>query len=127
MSQNLSKNLTNISIFSKVLTDEIFEDLRFVQLMELLTKQKELYKYTYCFFCDYSDLKDSLFVPIFHTSYLSSKINNVLIKDSDDVWVTKVFPHNNFYILKTHTIDNFNYGEYNINIIDNIKEIGLAS
>lgn len=122
MLQNLSKNSINISIFCKTLTDDIFEDLRFVQLMNLLISRDDLYKYTYCFYCDSSDLKTNLFMPIFHTSYLASNTNNVLIKSSEDLWLLDIFPHNNFYILKDQT-DNFDFSKYNVQVINHISEL----
>lgn len=123
MLQNLSKNSTNISIFCKTLTDEIFEDLRFVQLMNMLISRDDLYKYTYCFYCDSASLKNNLFIPIFHTSYLTSNINNVLIKDVDDLWLLDIFSHNNFYILKDQVINDYDFTKHNIKIINHISEL----
>lgn len=122
MSQNLSKNLTNISIFCNTLTDKIFDDMRFIQLMNLLITRNNLYDYSYCFYCDNSDLKTNLFFPIFHTSYLASNTNNVLIRDKNDIWLTKIFPHNKFYILRDH-IDEFDFSDCGVKIIDHINDL----
>ena len=119
----LSKNLTNISIFCQTLTDEIFEDLRFVQLMNLLISKPDLYNYSYTFYCDVCEIKTNLFIPVFHTSYLGSQTNNVLIKTSEDSWLTEIFRHNKFYILKDHIEDNFDYKAHNINIINHINDL----
>lgn len=122
-SVNLSKTLPiNISIFVKRLTDEIFDDMRFVQLMNLLIKSENIHKYSYCFYCDSSMIKTNLFIPVFHTVYLGCQTNNVLIKDSNDLWIKDIFKHNKYYVLSQEK-DNFDYNAHGIIKIDNIKEI----
>lgn len=122
-SQNLSKkSLTNISIFTKHLTDEIFKDFRFVQLMNLLIKSENLDKFTYCFYCDSSMVKTNIFIPVFHTMYMSCRTNNVLIKDHNDLWIKDVFKHNKYYVLKNEE-DTFNYDIVGVTKINDIKEI----
>lgn len=119
---SLKKSPTNISLFSMSVTDEIFKDPRFVQLMNLLIKDKNLTDYTYCIYCDNSFLRTSLFVPIFHTIYLSCSNNNVIIGNDKDLWILEIFPNNNYYILN-NTEDTFDYSSYKIQKIDTIKEI----
>lgn len=120
---NLSKKSPiNISIFTSSLDDSIFEDIRFIQLMDILAKSENLDKYTYCFYCDTSMIKGNVFIPIFHTMYLSCKINNVLIKDKSDLWITNLFKHNKYYIIVDDQ-NNFDYSDYNVIKINHIKEI----
>lgn len=118
----LKKPLANISIFTKTLTDEIFKDMRFVQLMNLLISSDNLYNFTYCFYADSSILKTNIFVPVFHTIYLGCQKNNVLITDHNDLWLTNIFKHNDYYILYNKE-DKFDYHAHNVKVINNIKEI----
>lgn len=122
-STNLSnKHIINISIFEKTLTDSIFQDFRFVQLMNLLIKTVDKHKYSYCFYCDTDALKTNIFIPIFHTMYLSCQNNNVLIKDSNDLWLIDEFKNNKYFVLKNEK-DTFDYTAKGVKIIENIKEI----
>lgn len=121
-SQSLLKNTINISIFTKVLTDDIFEDMRFVQLMNLLIKKKNVHQYTYCVYCDSNLIKTNIFIPIFHTMYLSCQNNNVLIKDQNDLWLADIFKNNQYYVLKNQE-DEFDYSNTPIKTINDIKEL----
>lgn len=123
-SVNLSKTSPiNISIFNKILTDEIFEDIRFMQLLSLLINTENICRYTYCFYCDSSSIKTNLFVPVFHTIYLASQTNNVLIKDHNDIWLKDIFKHNKYYILSSSE-DDFDYAAHGIEKIEDIRHIG---
>lgn len=121
-SQSLLKNTINISIFTKVLTDDIFEDMRFVQLMNLLIKKQNVHQYTYCVYCDSNLIKTNIFIPIFHTMYLSCQNNNVLIKDQNDLWLADIFKNNQYYVLKNQE-DEFDYSNTQIKTINDIKEL----
>lgn len=122
-STNLSKKSPiNISIFNKTLTDSIFEDMRFVQLMNLLIKAENVHKYSYCFYCDSAMLKTNLFIPVFHTIYMSCQNNNVLIKDHHDIWLKDIFKNNKYYVLSAPK-DDFDYAAHGITRIEDIKQI----
>lgn len=122
LTSSLKKSITDISIFSRILTDDIYDDPRFEQLMNLLYDKENLYKYTYCFYCDESHIKNNLFIPVFHTAHLSCKNNNVIIKDKNDLWLLEIFSQNQYYIL-SETKDSFDYETYNVKTINNIKDI----
>ena len=117
-----NKHTVNISIFDRILDDRIFQDFRFVQLMNMLINIKDKHKYSYCFYCDQSALKTNIFIPIFHTMYLSCQNNNVLIKNHEDVWLSDTFKNNKYFVLRNKD-DNFDYANHNIKVIDNIQEI----
>lgn len=123
-STNLSnKHITNISIFSRFLGDEIFQDFRFVQLMNMLIKQNEKHRYSYCFYCDQCLLKTNIFIPVFHTMYLACQNNNVLIKNHEDLWLLDTFKNNKYFVLK-NSEDSFDYSAHGVMVIDSIHQIG---
>ena len=117
----LKKSPINISLFTHTLTDDIFKDMRFVQLMNLLIKSENLYRYHYCIFCDSSLIKTNIFIPIFHTIYMSCKTNNILLNNQTDSWITEIFPNNKYYMLINE--ENNTFAHSSINMIDNIKDI----
>lgn len=119
---SLKKQLTNVSIFTKILTDDIFNDMRFVQLMNLLIQSDNLHNFTYCFYCDHSSLRTNIFVPVFHTIYLGCQKNNVLLGNHEDLWITNIFKQNNYYVLSNKD-DPFDYHAHKVSRINNIKEI----
>lgn len=123
-STNLSKQYPiNISIFDSFIDESIFEDIRFVQLMNLLIKDVgNAYKYSYCFYTDKSMLKTNIFIPIFHTLYLGCRTNNVIIKNSNDVWLTSIYKHNNYYVIAKEE-DKYDYDQHGIIKITDISEI----
>ena len=112
----------NISIFDSVLTDSVFQDMRFVQLMNLLIQSENVHKYSYCFYCDSAMVKTNLFIPVFHTVYLSCQNNNVLIKDQKDIWLKDIFKNNKYYVLASPK-DEFDYTSCGITKIEDIKQI----
>jgi hypothetical protein len=79
-------------------------------------------KYRFAIYSDSSSMNINIFMPIFHTLYLGSSNHNVLIFDSEDLWLIDQFPNNKYYIIKTPK-DEFNYSEFNIKEIKTIKEI----
>lgn len=119
---SLKKYPIKLGIFTKTLTDNIFEDMRFVQLMNLLVQSDSVYKYSYCFYCDNSLIKTNIFIPVFHSVYMACQTNNIIINNSDDIWLTNIFKHNKYYVLSSKT-DDFDYKSYGVNVIDNIKDI----
>ncbi len=54
--------------------------------------------------------------------YLGCSTNNVLIKDSDDIWLTDIFKHNHYYIIKKPN-DEYDYAKHGIRSISDITEI----
>lgn len=120
------KHIVNISIYNRNLEDDIFQDFRFVQLMNMLIKTSNKHSYSYCFYCDHCGLKTNLFIPIFHTMYLACQNNNVLIKNHKDLWLIDTFKNNKYFILKDKN-DEFDYSESGVLVIDNIVEIERLS
>jgi hypothetical protein len=121
-STNLLKKHINISIFSRTLSEDIFQDVRFVQLMNILLQTKNKHRYSYCFYCDQYVLKTNIFIPIFHTMYLACENNNVLIKNSEDLWIVDTFKNNNYFVLENRE-DMFDYEKSGVKKIKNIKDI----
>lgn len=120
---NLSNNKTpiDISIFCLSIDENIFKDERFIQLLDLI--KIEPYKYVYSFYTESVLLGENVYIPIFHTLYLSSKNHNVIIGTSDDLWLINAFPNNTYYILENKE-DKFDYTNYKIKKINNLKSIG---
>lgn len=118
-----SLKITDISLYYKLLTNEIFKDFRFVNLMNILIQQQNSEpKYRFAIYSDSSSLSINIFIPIFHTLYLGASNHNVLIFNSDDLWLLDVFPNNNYFLIKEQT-DVFDYSKFNIKEISTIKEI----
>ncbi len=122
-STNLLNNTKiDISLYYKTIDDKIFKDQRFVDLMNLLLKEDNLYKYSYAFYTDSFLLKSNLYIPNFHTMYLSAHNHNVVIGDEKDVWLLDIFKHNKYYILDNPK-DTFDYTALGITKIKHIKDI----
>jgi hypothetical protein len=121
---NLSNNTlaTDISIYCRELTDSIFKDFRFVDLINNLIKKDSICKYKFAIYTDLSIISANIFIPVFHTMYLGSSNHNVLISDSNDLWLIDTFTNNKYFIIPKEN-DDFNYKPYNITKITNIKEI----
>jgi len=124
LSTNLSntKLVTDVSIYCRELTDRIFQDFRFIDLINSLIKQENIGKYRFAIYTDLSLISANIFMPVFHTMYLGSSNHNVLISDSDDLWLCQTFSNNKYFIIPKEN-DDFNYGPYNVKKISNIKEI----
>lgn len=116
----LNSTHTDLSLFFNILNDNIFSDDRFIQLMTLVEKDPN--KYIYACYSESSYLKQNIYIPIFHTLYLASKHHNVILNDTNDLWLLDTFPNNTYYIMSNNnqSIDN----KLNIKIINNLSEIG---
>lgn len=122
-SSNLSNNTRiNISLYYKVVDDKIFKEQRFIELINLLLKEDNVFKYSYAFYTDSFLLRSNLYIPNFHTMYLSTNNHNVVLSDEKDVWLLDIFKHNKYYILDNPK-DLFDYSSLGINKIKNIKDI----
>lgn len=117
---SLNNQHTDLSLFSNILNDDIFSDNRFVQLMDLVEKAPN--KYVYACYSESSYLKQNIYIPIFHTLYLASKHHNVILNNTDDLWLLDTFPNNTYYIMLAdkQAIDS----KFNIRIINHLSEIG---
>lgn len=126
LSLDSSKNaITNISLYFENITKNIFGDKRYVQLMNLLDSSDNTYKYTYCLFTDANLLTTNLFMPVFHTMYMGSSHNNIVLQSEDDFWIPKMFPNNKYYYLsETDNLPESLEG-LGISIIQNISQIGV--
>lgn len=117
---SLNSQQTDISLFFNVLNENIYTDIRFVQLMSLI-KDKP-YGYTYACYTESCYLKDNIYIPVFHTLYLASKLHNIVLADTNDSWVVETFPNNKYYIISDMKNDKLN----KIQIINHLSEIGAA-
>lgn len=120
---NLSKNIqSDISIYRRKLTEDIFKDFVFIDLMNKLLQNKIGYNHKFAIYTDISLISTQTLIPIFHTMYLGSSNHNVILEDSNDLWLTQTFKNNQYYIIPKLR-DDFNYDPYNIKKIQTIKEI----
>lgn len=115
-----SKKITDISIYSRNLTNDFFKDFRFVDLMNNLIKDTNSYRFA--IYCDICLISTNIFIPVFNTIFLSSSNHNVIIEDNDDLWLLSTFTNNQYYIMKKNT-DDFDYSSYNIKTINSIRDI----
>jgi hypothetical protein len=122
-SLNLSKNtpLTDISLYYKYVDQNTLKDPKFIELMDLIST-KNYHSYKYSMYTDSFLLRANIYLPNFHSSYLACGKHNVFIEDENDVWLTEIFPQNNYYIMPKDN-DTFNYESRNIKSIKSIKEI----
>lgn len=123
-SQNLStaQNI-NLALYYKSIDHDIFNDYRYISLMEILIKDNNFVKYNYAFYTDSYLLKNNIFIPVFHTMYLASGSKRVVISNKDDVWLTEIFNNNTFYVLNNETDTEFDYESYGIEKINSIEDI----
>lgn len=120
---NLSNNKTvDISIYYSQISENIFKDTIFIDLMNNIIQEKYLYSYRFAIYTDLNLLQTNIFIPVFHTIYLGSSKHNVIISNDNDLWLLNTFTNNNYYILHNKN-DEFNYDPYNITKIQNIKEL----
>lgn len=121
---NLSKPIIkNITLFYNIVDESIFRDQKFVELMNILIQKKAIDKYSYAIYTDSYMLRTNLFIPAFHTIYLACKNNNVIIGNDIDLWVTKIFTNNSYFILKENTDPKTNYADYGVKVINAVKEL----
>jgi hypothetical protein len=117
---SLKKPTTDISIYCKILTNDFFQDFRFIDLMNNLIKEK--HNYRFAIYCDISLISTNVFIPIFNSIYLSSSNHNVIINNQEDLWLLSTFNNNQYFIMKKKD-DDFDYSPYNIKSIQTIREI----
>lgn len=124
-SSSLSK-IIDISLYYKSIDENIFKDQAFIELMNMLLKQELIYKYKYAFYTDLYVLKTNIYIPNFHTMYLANGTHNVLIKDSEDIWLLDIFKNNDYYVLENSN-DSFDYEKHGVKKIQQLKEIGVIA
>jgi hypothetical protein len=112
---------TDISLYYTILDDKIYSDAKFIELMNIVNDNPT--QYIYSLYTETCLLKNNIYVPVFHTLYLSSKHHNVIINNEEEAWLSEVFPNNTYYIIKNEN-ETFDYGAKNIISISSIKEIG---
>jgi hypothetical protein len=118
--QNLSaKTQTNIGLFCSEINRQIYNDIRYTQLIEVIQEGQNI---NYALYGDTILLKENLFVPMFHTMYLANGINSVVLASEDDFWITDLFTNNIYYIID-QTDDNTKVYKNNIKTIKHIREI----
>lgn len=122
LSPNLLKNqLTDISLYYREVTNQIFKDNIFLEFINSATKDNV----SNCKFAIYTDMNlisTNVFIPIFHTLYLGGSKHNVIIRSSNDLWLLETFKNNVYYIID-NPLDEFDYRSYNLTKIKNIKDI----
>lgn len=108
-------NHIDISIYYDTIDERIFNDTKFKEMVTLIENQPS--KYIYALYGDNNLLKNNIYIPIFHTSYLVSKKHNVIINDIVDLWLLDIFPNNNYYAM-------FDSNDSRVKFIHNLTEIG---
>ena len=121
--QNSSK-IIDISLYYKSIDESIFKEQAFIELINMLVKKELIYKYKYAFYTDSYLLKTNIYIPNFHTMYLANGHQNVIIKNSEDLWLLDIFNNNTYYVLDD-TNDTFDYESYGITRLSQLKNIGL--
>lgn len=117
---NSSESIRDISLYYKKIDESIFKEFRFVQLMNMLLKDD--LKFHYAFYTDTFLLKTNLYIPNFHTMYLSNQNHNVLISNSEDLWLLDIFKNNKYYVLEEEN-DTFDYHKHGVIKINHIRQI----
>jgi hypothetical protein len=102
--QNLSKNTIDISLYYKLIDEKIFKDSTFIELMGIVSDKNQYQNIQYTLYTDSFLLRKNIFIPNFHTIYLSNNKHNVVINDPEDCWLLNVFPNNKYYYLNSLTI-----------------------
>ncbi len=102
-SPNTSKNTQPIKIglFFNSLDNDSLKDVRYKELMSLMSEEKNLTQYLYALYTDTNLLAQNIFLPVFHTIYLGCSSNNIVLQSLDDSWLTSMYPHNKYYYLVT--------------------------
>jgi hypothetical protein len=118
---SLKNNHIDISIYHSVLNENIYNNKIFLELISLVEKHPN--KYIYSFYTETCLIKDNIYIPVFHTLYLSCKHHNVIINSEQDFWLQQIFPNNTYYFI-TDQYDNSKKLDNNILCIRSISEIG---
>lgn len=120
-SQNLLKISTaNIALYYHQINETIFQDNRFTELMNFLLSDSNFMKYSYAFYTDNYMIKNNIFIPSFHTMYLSSGNKSVFIDKYEDLWLIDAFKNNEYFMIGQPKQD---VSSFNINIIPNIRSV----
>lgn len=122
-SLDLLKNIPiNLGLYFHEITQQIYQDPRFVELQQLLSNKDNLNKYIYSLYSDTNLLTNNLFMPIFHSVYLASGQSNIIIESDNDLWLLGAFP-NNLYFYMGDSDEEIRKNP-RIKIIKSITEIG---
>jgi len=113
----------DISLYYGVLNDPLYKDKGFLELISLI--QINSSQYIYSLYTEKCLIKDNIYIPVFHTIYLSCKHHNVIVNSEQDFWLQEVFPNNTYYFI-TDQYDSFKKLDNNILTIRSISEIGDA-
>lgn len=122
-SQNLSKTqLNNLAIYYKIIDNNIFNDSRYIEFMNIIMQNRSFLAYNYAFYTDSYILRNNIFMPVFHTMYLASGSKKVLVEDHQDLWLIDVFNNNEFYIIQNEK-DAFDYSSFDVKKINHIRDM----
>lgn len=113
----LPKTVIDISLYYKYIDENIIQDKRYIDLMNLVLEENSI-RYTYAFYTDTFLLRTNLYIPNFHTMYLSNGNHNVIIEDEKDLWLLDTFTNNKYYTYN----DAISYDD-RIKIISTAQEI----
>lgn len=119
---SLKKSEVDISLYYKSLTNNIFKSFIFVDLMNKLIQDKLVAGSRFAIYTDINVLTTNILVPVFHTMYLGSTNHNVILENSDDLWLIQTFTNNKYFIIPKED-DDFDYTPYNVTKIQSISEI----
>lgn len=99
-SPDSSKNTPlSIGLYFYEITQNIYQDSRFVELQQILSNKENLNKYIYSLYSDTNLLASNLFIPIFHSIYLASGRSNIIIESEKDLWLMDAFPNNLYFYM----------------------------
>lgn len=116
LTNSLNKHI-DISLYYSNINEDIFQDPKFTEVLDLVENNPN--RYVYAIYGDNILLKNNLYVPVFHTTYLSCRKHNVVINNTDDLWLLEIFPNNKYYVVSNQSVSVPN----NVKIIRSIKEI----
>lgn len=118
--QNSQKTLNSIALYYRTVDESVFADSRFSELINHLCQDKNFLDYSYALYCDSYLLRTNIFIPVFHTMYLSSGNKNVILNNYEDLWLLDAFKNNTYYMIHN---DQYDLSQFNITSIPNIKSI----
>lgn len=99
-SPDSSKNTPlSLGLYFYEITQQIYQDPRFVELQQILSNENNLNKYVYSLYSDTNLLANNLFMPIFHSIYLASGQSNIVLESDKDIWLVDAFPNNLYFYM----------------------------
>lgn len=95
---NSSNNqYVDISLYFSNIDNNITNNKNFIEMISLVEQNPN--KYIYAIYGDNNLIKNNIYIPVFHTTYLACKKHNIILDKQDDDWLIDVFPNNNYYMI----------------------------